>query len=236
GLALPVAAVVGAVGFFVYARLLGRLALLISQEKRDGRRHGRNRAAGEASAVLAFDPWSIPDETKSQPPIADKRGPPEAPLKRKPKAKASSQVNNPWAMPAEEPKAKAKQPRKVTEPEDPYGPVEGTYDFLTGDPPPPPAAPTNTDWLDIDPTPYAVGAPQEIKPAHTLPQESPEVTNQEAALAAPRRPPAPPRMPLFSAVSTFPFYQTALAPFLTLSAGFLLMTGLFRLLISFFPT
>jgi hypothetical protein len=237
GTLLPVAAVAGAIGLLIYARLLGRIGWLISRHPSgDVPEEGRPE---EADQVETFDPWSTPDEERkaereSEPP-RNRRTPPLR--SKKSKTKGRSHVQDPWAVPEEEPPAPvAPLPAKTKSlPEDPYGPAEGSYDLAPADAPRPPVEPVATvNPFDESPEPYAVAPAPETAPP-PVPAPAPEVTKLEEELAAPRLPPPAPVRPLVSGVYSFPFYQACLGPLATLALGFLGVAFLLRLQIALFP-
>src|SRR5262249_2570344 len=142
---LPVAAVAGAIGFLIYARLLGRLGWVTSVQKGGKKQRLDREKPEEADRIVTFDPWSAPEEkTRPSPEPARVEQPRRKPMKKKAKSrlKPKPQATDPWAIPPEEP-----PPRRPTKPaapqpaDDPYGPVEGTYELMSENaplaPPPP---------------------------------------------------------------------------------------------------
>jgi|GEM_PF-2219596 len=227
-IALPLAAFAGAMGFLIYARLLGRIGLLVSWYK-PGRRRQDAPPPEEADKVQIFDPWSLPEEKDTEaanleaaprPPRSKKK----PPFKKKRKT-ADENAYDPWAITPEEVHAAASN----SEPEDPLGPVSGSYGLAAADalPPPPPHA----DRPDAGLEAYGVAEADAERITPIQPLATPAVAKQELALAIRRRPPPPPARPLTAGVFNFPFYQQCLLPLVGLSLGFLAIAGLLRLLL-----
>ena len=109
---LPLAAVVGAAGFLIYARLLGRTALITSQVSAKHRKERIPERPSTAERARSFDPWSVPDENPPRP--KEPRSPraqqhrKNFPSKKKPSGRTSA---------------------------DPYGPAEGSYEVMPHDVP-----------------------------------------------------------------------------------------------------
>ena len=240
-IAVLLAAVVGGAGCLIYARLLGRLAFIVSQSCPAGsKKHSREPPEGK-ERVKTFDPWSLPHEEKcaDQRPGSDHRPRKELPKKKKPRARKTNQALDPWAVPADEPMRKKTKPTPSTSsfPEDPYGPAEGTYEVLpeAAAPSAPELSPKYSPLDEEEPEPYAVSAAsQETSPK--LPQVPPEVTKLEEELAAPRRLPPLPPWPLVSGVYSFPLYSDTVGPCGTLMLGFFGLLGLLRLVLFLFPS
>jgi hypothetical protein len=227
-IALPLAAFAGAMGFLIYARLLGRIGLLVSWYK-PGRRREREPAPEEADKVQIFDPWSLPEEEDKEPANLEAaprppRSKKKSPFKKKRKT-ADERTYDPWATTPEEVHAAASS----SEPEDPLGPVSGSYGLASADalPPPPPRA----DRPDAGLEAYGVAEANAERITPIQPLATPAVARQELELAIRRRPPSPPARPLTTGVFNFPFYQQCLLPLVGLSLGFLAIGGLLRLLL-----
>jgi hypothetical protein len=188
GLLLLPAAVVGAIGFLVYARLLGRIGQLITQSEPS---KGTRRPEG-VEHVQISDPWTIPEERpgRERAPNLSPRGPSKQPRKRKkPQTKGPERVHDPWAPPPETPLPKT-TPAASAAAEDPYGPAEGTYDVAADKPvfSPPPSAPPFAELEDADLQAYGVSTPPEGGPPRMPVFVTPEELKREEELAAPRRP------------------------------------------------
>src|SRR5262249_42724855 len=93
----------------------------------------------------------------------------QTPKKKRPGAKPANRAYDPWAVPPAVERRPHPKPRRQVErvPDDPYGPAEGTYELAVGEPQAGATPPENTDWLDIDPVPYAVSSAEasEVKKA-----------------------------------------------------------------------
>ncbi|HEV3119361.1 MAG TPA: hypothetical protein VGY58_20060 [Gemmataceae bacterium] len=226
---LPAAAVAGAMGFFIYARLLGRIGLIISWYKPPKRRAA---AADRADNVQLLDPWGLPEEKEQQAPAADAAPRPPRSLKRsklKGKRRRQEDGYDPWAI---SPELKQATPA-VSEQEDPLGPVTGTYGVAAADAPLPiqPRAELPDPTLEG----FAVAEPDGKPVTPIQPFGSPQVAKYELELAVRRRPPAPPAKPLTTGVYNFPFYPESVTRFAALAVGFLIVGGLLRLLVAIFP-
>jgi hypothetical protein len=238
---VPLAAIFGGAGCLVYARLLGRLAFIISQSPTGRRkRHGQGRPA-EADRVETFDPWSPPP---AEQPLEEQRGPhcrprKELPQKKKLRARKANRALDPWAIPPDEPIRKKTKPTAsdASLPDDPYGPAEGTYEILSeaGAPPQAELPPKRSGLDQEEAEPYAVSAPSEGTPSRP-PSVQPEVSKLEEELAAPRRLPPLPAWPWVTGVYSFPFYPQTVGACGTLMVGFLVLLGLLRLLLFVFPS
>jgi hypothetical protein len=222
---IPMAAVLGAAGFLIYARLVGRLGWLVS--------HAASEAAddeeplAEVSQLASSDPWATPDSESSPRPVRGRKRLPKTP----------SLVEDPWTAPPEKP---APQPVSGSEPEpdDPYGPATGTYGLLSDTeapltpPAPPPESPVTPDF-----EPFGL-APVEETPRPRRPHQPPALpsdTKKEERVAVRYDAPAPPTFPLASGIYTFVFYKATLGPMGTLALGFLGMGLLLRAQIALFP-
>jgi hypothetical protein len=204
-LLLPLAAVFAAAGWLIYARLLGRFAFIISQSGSGRRKERRHELSKE-----------LPKQKKRRP-------------------KKPYRAYDPWTAPPDEPVRKPAQSTSSTpsRPEDPYGPAEGTYEMMADG-----TIPSPVEASDNDPTqdeeevrPYAASS-LEATTAHKLPAPTlPEVSKLEEELAAPRRLPSLPPMPLVIGVYSFPFYQQTIGPCGTLALGYFGVMGLSRLLL-----
>jgi hypothetical protein len=227
-IALPLAAFAGAMSFLIYARLLGRIGLLVSWYKPGRRRQGAPPPE-EADKVQIFDPWSLPEEEDKDPanPEAAPRPPrsKKKPAFKKKRKTADEKAYDPWAITPDEVHAAA----TTSEPEDPLGPVLGSYGLAAADalPPPPPRA----DMPDAGLEAYGVAEADAERITPIQPLATPAVAKQELELAIRRRPPPPPARPLTTGVFNFPFYQQCLLPLVGLSLGFLAIGGLLRLLL-----
>jgi hypothetical protein len=238
-LLVPLAAGAGAVGWLLYARLLGRMALLISRPD-SGKRTARERKPSSyVPPVETFDPWSLPDEkARGHEKPRPHRQEPDRPLaeQKRMRPQKQSRAHDPWAVPAEEPIRKTMKPTSPTAPvpEDPYGPAEGTYELTPeGAPLPPEPLSRRSVFEEEEPEPYAVSA--SAPPSKLPPPVLTEVSKREEELAAPRRPPAIPDRPFLTGVYSFPFYPQTVGACGTLALGFLGVLGLARALLASFP-
>ena len=228
---LPLAALAGAIGFLIYARLLGRIGLIVSWYK-PGRRRKDAERPEEADKVQIFNPWGMPEEEEKEPPRdAEAPRPPRSSKQRpsKKKKRKDESPYDPWAIPPEQAQAIAADAAL----EDPLGPVSGTYGIAASDAPMP--LQPKADLPDADLEAYAVAEAhgQPISPIQPL--VTPEVAKYELELAVRRRPPPPPAKPLTTGVYNFPFYQDCLPPLCLLTLGFLAVGGLLHLLVELFP-
>jgi hypothetical protein len=246
------AAAAGAIGVFLYARLLGRLAWVTSLRKSSRRKPADPPRPEEADRIVTFDPWHVPEEKKppapSAPPLSLSEGerggaegaaPPLTPPHKKPsgkklRRKLASRAYDPWAVPPPEPAPKTAKPPVIpaADPEDPYGPVAGTYELMASNAPLP--GPVKEERVDPDLQGYTM-LPAEAA-ATTPPPATPEISEYEARLAAPRKPPKLPPRPLLDGVYRFPFYPTTLGAMATVALGLLAVGFLLRLQIAFFPS
>jgi hypothetical protein len=226
---LPVAAAMGAIGFFIYARLLGRIGLIISFYKPAKR--SKAKAEDDADRVQIFDPWGLPEEEQkpTQDAPAAPRPPGELARPRKKKRKRQNDsAYDPWGVPAEQSHAIP----SASDSEDPLGPVTGTYGLAAADAPAP--VKPRAELPDAGLESYAVAEPDAKPITPVQPLGSPQVAKYELELAIRRRPPPPPARPLTTGVYNFPFYQECLMPVAALTLGFLGIAALLRLLLSLF--
>jgi hypothetical protein len=235
---IPLAAVVGAVGWLVYARLLGRIAFIISQPAPAARRGRPEERPEESERVESFDPWAVSVEGAHEAPKAPRRPrqpSPELP-KKKPRTRKPQRAYDPWAVPAEEPIVRKTKPTpSASLPDDPYGPAEGTYDLAAEMSPAPPESHARSSAPPGEKTEgYAVSAPSD-EPGSKLPSVVPEVSKLEEELAAPRRLPPLPDRPLVTGVYSFVFYPQTIGPCGTVALGFFGVIALLRILMSLFP-
>jgi hypothetical protein len=227
------AAVVGALGCLIYARLLGRLALIINRSD-SSRRRARNQERTEQRET--FDPWSVPEEESHAEAKPHPRG--RATSKMPPKKKKlrvrPDRAVDPWAMPVEEaiPKKTKPIPSAASVPEDPYGPAEGTYELAENESSSLPEP--HTALGEEKAEPYVVSQ-SSGRVSSKLPPVRPEISKLEEELAAPRRPPPVPPWPLVTGVYSFPFYREAMGPCGTMAFGFFAVIALLRGLLVSFP-
>lgn len=219
---MPVAAGISGAVWFIYARLLGRLALMIQ---------------------LLPDPKRAPPKAKSPKPPA---------ARRKPKRKSGPSVQDPWATPEEteserEPNERfpwAKQPPKQSKPglhiPSAYE-IEG-YGFAaqpTSQPETPPEKPPRSRFA-MSPDeyePYQVSGtsqPEPPTPTASDPQDHvfAEQVRQHIAERT-RTPPTLPPHPFLNGVYSFPFYSACLPPCLALAFAFLAQGGIVYLMLEF---
>jgi hypothetical protein len=229
-LLLPVAALVGAAGVFIYARLLGRIALLIQ------------RLPGEKSAPAR------PKAAARKPARPGGANRPSG-VGRKKKRKPAAEVNDPWAVPEEErPRSKKKKSWPWAE-EDPKPKPKKAYTPPTPDEieaygvaaeqpaAPPPEEPAKRPRYP---------APEDYEAITARPAEGQELPRSEAVtgsvfereveqrLAERTRAELPvPAHPLLSGVYTFPWYPQTVAPWLALSVALLAVGGIAQQMLYF---
>ena len=176
-----------------------------------------------------FDPWAVPEKEEEnglkldeapRPPRSKKK----PPFKIKKRKREDETAYNPWAVAPEQVPASAPS----SEPEDPLGPVSGSYGLAPADtlPPPPKTEQPDASWES-----YGVAEADAERITPIQPLATPAVEKQELELAIRRRPPPPPARPLTTGVFNFPFYHQCLMPLVGLSFGFLAIGGLLRLLL-----
>jgi hypothetical protein len=220
GMLLPVAAVVGAAVLFIYARLLGRFAWLISRvpvkqrvapkAKVEAPKPPRGSGKKKRKRRLEVDdPWAVPE---------GERSPSKA--KRFPGAKEP---------PPAKPKAAGYTPPRAEEIE-PYG-------FATEEPAktePTPKKPVPS-YLEIDDEPIPMLKAEGTGPAPPLETQSELFAEQVRQRLAERTRvvPTPPPHPFFSGVYTFPFYAQCFPSWFTLSLGLLVEGSLVYLMLDF---
>jgi hypothetical protein len=208
---LPVAAGVSATVLFIYARLLGRLALIIQ------RLPVQERAPAKSKAP------------------APKRPPPRGKKKRK----ARPDVQDPWAVPEEERERKKKEryPWAKENPKTGYHvpsaeEIEG-YGFAAEQPAaqePAPEKPPRSRFAS-SPEEYEAydvrGTPKPGAPAQREPQDAhfAEQVRQRIAERTRAQPVLPPHL-FFNGVYNFPFYSACLGSWLALSLAFLAEGGI----------
>jgi hypothetical protein len=209
-ISLPGAALVGAISFLIYARLLGRIGWLISQdeEEEEGEEEGLAPAATEATPAPAEAP------------------PPRMSRSERRRARAY----DPWSSPS----GAAEAPVSAESPaagHDPYAPTEETYGLMDEDKPrapsfgPKPPEPIFAPDLGEETDGLGRARAQAAPPRRQLEDE----------LAIIREVPPPPRWPLLQGVYTFPFYRASWGPLFVLTFGFLCVAALLRAQIAFLP-
>ncbi|SRR5579883_447088 len=212
---LPAAAGVSAAVLFIYARLLGRLALMIQH--------------------LPV-PRRAPAKAK-----APKRPQPSGKKKRKPRR----EVQDPWVAAAEDEEKERKKLERFpwakeqsqAKPKTGYHvpsaeEIEG-YGFAAEQPTAPEAAPEKKprsrfaqspeeyEAYDVRGTPESgASAPRELQDAHFAEQVRQRIAERTRAL------PVLPPHPFLNGVYTFPFYSACMASWLTLSLAFLAEGGI----------
>jgi hypothetical protein len=225
-LLIPVAAIVGAAGFLIYSRLLGRLGWLITRESPSTRSKGSPEVRTQV-----FDPWSSPDE---EPQGSLGRSRSRKGRKKRSRTKRLVRTRDPWAVAPEELRTVTTK-RETAQPElaeDPLGPARGVYEVHQE---PSPTSAIKPEMIEPEPEPYAVSPAEEKKPSSIPLAATESLARIEARLAAPRAEPPPPSIPLVSGVYTFPFYKATLGPAATLSFGVLIVTALLRVQMAFWP-
>lgn len=234
---LPLTAVAAAICALTYARLLGRIAALVSRGQ-SGRSKGKGPSRPEeADLVETFDPWSVPDEAPRKP-VPEPEPPPRKPARKKKRKKSDLAGYDPWAMPEEEAPvepARTAPPAGQQIPGDPYGPAEGSYDLLDDRASLAPPKPVEQPAAQLETEAYGMKEAAEADITKTQPATVPEVSKLELELAAPKRLPRLPRSPLLEGVYSFPYYSTTLGPLFTLSLGTFGVTALARALIALYP-
>ncbi len=237
---VPAVAIVGAIGFLIYARLLGRVAWVITWQ--DPAAKKREKRPEEADRIVSFDPWSGPWEKAKnqsearQPPRSQQVEPP--PRKKKPRLKKRSRAYDPWAASPDEPRpTPAKSARPFVVQQEPDAPSEGTYELMPeqSSPAPPIPAAARADVPAPDSQSYELSPLSASEPPKLPPAAPPAVSKLEEELAAPRQHAPPPPRPLVSAVYSFPFYQRTLPALVTLILGFFASSALLYALIALWP-
>jgi hypothetical protein len=218
---LPVAALLGPAVLLINARLLGRLSWLLNfrTPERRRRRRGPKKPRRSERAVAIEDPWAVPGE--GQRPAKGRSGP-------KP-----FENLYPWEFPS-----LGADGEEMEEPEPPPRlPVEG-YRVRTIDPPPPAPAPSHLEQIE----PIAVQpAPADPAPVdddgHVQDPLAPlkKVSRLEEELAGRRVAEPPPASPLWSGVYQFPCYRRCIGPWLRLAFGALVVGGLLKMQLEFWP-
>jgi hypothetical protein len=226
-LVVPVAMVTLAIGFLVYARLLGRLGHAVTEEPAPKKTAAGKRRAAESKRKREED-WGVPEIPFGE----DEKLKPK-PQKKKLPQKSQNVAVDPWAVPELESNVRPR--KKASAKYDPLGPEEGGYE-LGGDPQPPTSVSARSHHMPDDVGSYEVSSaelPPAIKPvpAPALAQ----VSSYEAELAAPRQRPNLPAKPLLSGIFGFPFYPTTLGPLGTMSIGLIALGMMARALLMLFP-
>ncbi len=236
---VPVAALAGAIGFLIYARLLGRVGWVITWQDPDAEEDEKRPA--EADGVVNFDPWSGPwEKTKTQTEVdqpARGREVKAPPKKKKPRLKKRTRAYDPWAVPPEEPRPTiAKSATPFVAQQDPDAPLEESYELMPEQPSPaPPPSAASADLSDPDLQGYELSPLAASEPPQLPPAAPPAISKLEAELAAPRQHAPPPSRPLVSGVYSFPFYQHTLGALVFLILGFFASSALFHALIALLP-
>jgi hypothetical protein len=229
---VPLAAFSAASVFLIYARLLGRIGWVFTQQHPEEHMH-EDEDEDEEELPPARRPGSTQSGT-----ARGKSGEPDRARPNQPKVDSS----DPWAASLEHAIRQGTKPAPRVpseEPEDPYGPAAGSYDVLPEDYSwrrSPPA--TNSGEEEIQPYGVASGGDSEHPkyPKYELPpQDKPPAPKRERELAVRYEVPPPPSWPLWSGVYTFPFYPTTLGAFAVMAIGFLGMIILFRTQVDLWP-
>jgi hypothetical protein len=236
---VPLAGGVGAIGCLIYARLLGRFALLIGQSNSGKRKERERKPSDSVPPIETFDPWSLPEEkshAQQKPKPRRRELNRELSNQKETRSRKRSRAHDPWAMPVEEPIRKTTKPTPPAAPlpEDPYGPAEGSYELSPeGVAPLSEPPPSRSVFEEEEPEPYTVSAA--APPSKLPPPVVPDVSKREEELATPRRPPAIPDRPFLTGVYNFPFYPQTAGPCGTLALGFLGVLALVRILLAVSP-
>lgn len=219
---IPLAAVLSAGGVLVYARLLGRLGWLVSQDTERPRKRlpGKLRPQLRKQIQVA-DPWSQPPVPSfpTRPPEGSKRGD-DAPSS----AAAYDLSDEPPCEP----------PQFVLRQGTPFLDVKATPQPPPEEPSPQPR-PYVYDDDDDDGKPIGL-APDASAGQDTRPLVQVEPSKLEMRLRAAAEAPAdPPAFPMFSGVYSFPFYSTSLRAFYIMSIGWLVVGFAVERLVALFP-
>jgi hypothetical protein len=259
-LLLPVAALAVASAVLIYARLLGRIAWLISYQAPGKRRKSGPGAKRPATAAESADERASPAEgPQDQPgagfedaaatdhspldrdwPATDEASPrprPPARKERRPEnkhpVKPKSRAADPWAPPVAAPAPGKVEP--VPTPDNPTG--EG-YAILD-EAPAPGSAPVPLDGYEpigLEPLPAGDPAGEAGTGSKTAQAKPlPPVSRFEERLAQRPAERPPPVRPLLSGVYNFPWYPQCLGPWLWLCFGTLVWGALFQLWVLFWP-
>jgi hypothetical protein len=223
---LPLAAIVGAAAFLIYARLLGRLGWFIAEQP--ARRKTRSRRPNRAmrAKISVSDPWSFPEDEPRAGPEPD-TDTDESPVSQA--AKANDRLRA--ASPA--PTGEDLTGRYSSSPDDPLGPVEGTYELLD-EPLPRSPRPETVEEADPHLNPYGISPAGVEQPAELAPSNV-SLWKFEEKLAPHRVKPALPSFPLISGVYGFPFYPATLLALIVLGLGLMAMTALLRVQLALSP-
>jgi hypothetical protein len=209
---LPLVGGVLAAVFLIYARLLGRMAWLLTTVRKDVdetddeeqplplRRSGKKKRPPPP----VHDPWKAPTGApdEGETPVVS------TPLDGEIEGYGLADENKPREVPVK------KKKRPFEEP-------EGSYDLAAEAPPP---AKKKDD--------FKLELPRHRRQDIALPKPS----TLEMRLAVRTAPPPPPRMPLVSGVFNFPWYQEGLGPWFKLSVGFFAFLAILNSLLALWPS
>lgn len=226
-LVVPVAALAVTSVLLIYARLLGRIAhVFVFEEIRPTSRKKRPSVRDEAAAN---DGWPHENEEPEDEQDTPAR---EAPGKHR-MAENVARTPEPLSPPAPGAMASGGDPDEL---EDPLGPARGAYELKQDHAPKVEARQPWPAQLGPEPEPYRMIeiAPEPTPPTVPAPVPS-RLAEYEKALAAPRRKPPPPALPLLHGIYLFPFYWTSLTAFAILWLGICGMGFIVRLMIQVFP-
>jgi hypothetical protein len=229
-LLLPVLAGAGAAGLFVYARLLGRLGLVLGQLERDESEEEDEPARPAPNAprpakrprpvrgVETVDPWAAPKKRRAKPP----------------KPRPPSSAGEGYGIASEEPAPRPAEP--AAEPKRKKKPRPEGYALSEEQPPTRPAEMPLDGTLPVGVEPEAVR--RMSKREKGAAREEPDFDAPRAGRMReiPPRPekPAPPGHPFLEGVYTFPWYGQSMGGWLAVSAGLLAMGGLLHVLLFYF--
>jgi hypothetical protein len=210
-ISLPGAAFVGGVSFLIYARLLGRIGWLISQdeEEEEAEEEALAPAGGEAAAV----------------PV------PPSPTTTERSERRRARAYDPWGPPGGSGQASISEEAPATA-HDPYAPTEETYGVMEEDKPRAPPLGPRPPEPDLAP---GLGGATSDGPSRAREQAAPTRRQLGDELAIMREVPPAPRWPLLQGVYTFPFYRTTWGPLFVLTFGFLCVATLLRAQIVYLP-
>jgi hypothetical protein len=217
-LLIPVLAAGAAAGLFVYARLLGRLGLVLGQieapevpqteapaaERPRPRRPPRKRRP--VRGVKTVDPWAVPEPEEETPPEPSSS------------VEGYGVAHEESARPAAKPPAEGRRKKK---------PRPKGYAMSGEEPPPLPETPLDGFLPVGEESPDVEGAVRRDRPKD-LPARS-------ARREQPTRRPAEPALahPFLQGVYTFPWYPNSLAPWLVVAGGVLGVGLLAQAMLSF---
>jgi hypothetical protein len=217
-LLIPVLAVAGAAGLFIYARLLGRLGWALGRiqapeepevkptaaQRQPPRRRPRKRRP--ARGVKTTDPWAVPEKEEAPP------------LEAGPPVEAYGVAGDEPARPAA-----PRPPQKGK-----TAPREEGYALSSEQAPPPPKEAPLDGYLPVG---ADAGAGRESAAGTGETTVKGQRPNRSLRLSAPRQEPPPAHL-FLQGVYTFPWYGTSAGPWLAVALALLAMGGILQGLLS----